>query len=205
MHKIHRPARAAFVSFFAAALFLAGSAMVLAQGQDTTINGRLAYLSGTTLMLELPDGSLKTVNLLANTLVLAREPAALDSIKPGDALGVAARRGMDGSLTADDINIFSPELWNVVRKGQWPMQSGDVMTNAQVTSYAMGVQGRTLTMKYRDVVANIQVPDNARIDRLITEKVADLKDGMRLYIRGTMSPEGSIAAGSITYNLPGRA
>ena len=63
----------------------------------------------------------------------------------------------------------------MVRKGQWPMQTGDVMTNAQVTDYALGVQGRMLRMKYEDVVATINVPEGVRINRLVTERVADLK------------------------------
>ena len=206
MRMTNGPARPAFVSLFAIAALLAGSAVaLLAQSQDTTIDGRLSSMSGVTLMLTLPDGSLKTVSLLPDTLVLAREASTLDAIKAGDALGVAARRGSDGSLTATSINIFSPELWSRVRKGQWPMQTGEVMTNAQVTDYALGVQGRTLRMMYKDVAATISVPDNARINRLLTERVADLKEGMHLVIRGTMSAEGSLTAGSVMYDLPEKA
>jgi hypothetical protein len=206
MRMTHRPARAAFVTLTAIAILLVGSAVaVLAQQTDTTIDGKLSSLSGSTLMLTLPDGGLKKVTLLPTTLVLARQPATLDALKAGDALGVSARRESDGSLTANGINIFSPELWNVVRKGQWPMQTGDIMTNALVTDYALGVQGRTLRMMYKDVAATIKVPENVRIIRLLTERIADLKEGMHIYVRGTMSPEGSLAAGSVTFDLPAKA
>ena len=206
MRTTHGPARAALATIFSVALLLAvPSVAVLAQQQDASIDGQLKSISGTTLMLALADGSVKTVNLLPNTLVLARVPSTLEAIKTGDALGVAARRESDGSLTATSINIFSPELWTVVRKGQWPMQTGEVMTNAQVTDYVMGVQGRTLRMMYKDVAATIKVPDNARINRLATERVADLTEGLHVYVRGTMSPEGSIAAGSVTFDLPSKA
>jgi len=203
MRKTHRPARAAFILLIAIAMLLAGSAVaVLAQGQDVTVNGKVSALSGMTLTLSLADGSLKTVSLLPDTFVLARQAVALEAIKPNDALGVAARRDSDGSLTANSINIFSPELWNRVRKGQFPMQAGGVMTNALVTDYALGVQGRVLRMKFEDLVTSINVPEGIRVTRLLTERVADLKEGMPVIIRATMSAEGGLAAGSVTFDLP---
>ena len=184
-------------------ILLAGSAVaILAQGQELTIDGKVSALNGMTLTLTLADGSPKTVNLLSDTFVLARQAATLEAIKPHDALGVAARRESDGSLTANSINIFSPELWNRVRKGQFPMQSGGIMTNALVSENAVGVQGRVLRMKFEDLVTTINVPEGVRVTRLITERIADLKLGMHVVIRGTVSAEGSIAAGSITFDLP---
>ena len=203
MRKTHRPARAAFILLIAIAVLLAGSAVaVLAQAQDTSFDGTVSELNGTTLTLTQADGNLKTVSLLPDTFVLGRQPATLESIKPDDALGVAARRESDGSLTANSINIFSPELWNRVRKGQFPMQSGGIMTNALVSENAVGVQGRVLRMKFEDLVTSINVPEGVRVTRLITERIADLKLGMHVVIRGTVSAEGSIAAGSITFDLP---
>ena len=199
MPMTHRPARTAFILLSAVALLLAGSAVaVLAQAQDTSIDGKVSALSGTTLTLTLADGSLKTVNLLSDTFVLAREASTLEAIKPNDALGIAARRESDGSLTANSINIFSPELWNRVRKGQFPMQSGGIMTNALVADNAAGVQGRVLRLKYEDLSTTINVPEGVRVTRLVTERLADLKEGMHVIIRGTMSAEGSLSAGSIT-------
>jgi len=43
-----------------------------------------------------------------DTLIIGRTNATLASILPGEALGVAADRGSDGSLTATAINIFLP-------------------------------------------------------------------------------------------------
>jgi hypothetical protein len=204
MPMTYRPARTAFILLIATAL-LAGSAVaVLAQAQDTSIDGQVSALNGNTLTLTLADGSSKAVSLLPDTLVLAREAATLESIKPMDTLGVAARRESDGSLTANNINIFSPELWYRVRKGQFPMQSGDVMTNALVTDYVLGVQGRVLRMRYHDLMTTINVPVGVRVSRLITEPRADLKEGMHVLIRGTASAQGGLAAGSVIYDLPAR-
>jgi hypothetical protein len=152
----------------------------------------------------LPDGSVKPVMLLPDSLVLGREPVTLDSIKPNDAVGVASRRGSDGSLTAVYINIFSPELWNVVRKGTFPMESGDLMSNAVVTEYVAGVQGRVLTLKYQGETTAINVPENTRINRLITEKVNDLTKGTHIIVRATVDPEGYIVASSVIYDVPSK-
>ena len=204
MTTIYRPARAAFI-FLTAIAMLAGSAVaVLAQAQDVTIDGKVSAMDGMKLTLSMADGATRTVNLKPDTLVLAREPAALEAIKPMDALGVAARRESDGSLTANNINIFSQELWNRVRKGQFPMQSGDVMTNALVTDYVLGVQGRVLKMRYHDLVATIGVPADAHINRLLTERAADLKEGMHVLVRGTTSAQGSLAVGSVIFDLPSK-
>ena len=108
----------------------------------------------------------------------------------------------DGSLTANGINIFSPELWSRVRKGQFPMQSGDVMTNALVTQYADRVQGRVLYMKYQEGASTISVPDGTQIHRMLTEKLADLKPGMHVVVRGTANQDGSVTASTVSFDLP---
>jgi hypothetical protein len=196
-----RPSKLAV--FFLAAAVLTGAAVAvtaqsMVQPRSETFEGTLVNVYHGTLTVVFTDGNSRTVKLQPDSLVLARRPATLDAIKPNDALGVAARRGSDGSLTANGINIFSPELWLVVRKGQFPMQSGDVMTNALVTRYAAGVRGRVLYLKYGEGTYAVHVPEGTRINRLLTEKVGDLRPGMRIIIRGTVNPEGDLVASSIT-------
>jgi len=115
---------------------------------------------------------------------------------PGDAMGVAATREQDGSLTATVINVFSPELWKKVRKGQWPMASGQVMTNAQVDHIAKKVEGRTLFLHYEMLDAAIQVPPSAEIRRSVTRELADLRVGARVSVR--LAAQGSDRAAMIS-------
>jgi hypothetical protein len=194
------------VFFLAAAVLTGAAAASMAQSRmqprSETFEGTLVNAYRSTLTVTLADGNSKTVMLLQDSLVLARQPATLDAIMPNDAIGVASRRESDGSQTANSINIFFPELWNVVRKGQFPMASGDLMTNAMVTKYAAGVQGRVLYLKYAEGTAAINVPEGTRINRLITEKVSDLKSGMHIIIRGTVTPEGDVVASNVTHDLP---
>jgi hypothetical protein len=198
-----RPAKLA--AFFFAAAILGGAAFTAAAQSlmaetSSTLEGTVANVSRDTLAVNFPDGSVKTVSILTDSLVLAREPATLDSIKPNEAVGVASRRESDGSLVADYINIFSPQLWNVVRKGTFPMASGDLMSNEMVTRYVAGVKGRVLYLKYGSETTAINVPEGTRINRLVTERVSNLRPGMHIIIRGTIDPEGDVIASSITYN-----
>jgi len=91
-----------------------------------------------------------------------------------------------------------------VRKGTFPMESGDLMSNAVVTEYVAGVQGRVLTLKYEGETTAINVPENTRINRLITEKVNDLTKGTRVIVRATVGSEGYIVASSVVYEVPSK-
>jgi hypothetical protein len=168
------------------------------------VSGTIVSINGTNVMLALADKTQKTVALQASTLVLERDAAELNQIQTGDALAVTSRRsGMD--LIATNINIFSREMWNVVRKGQWPMATGEMMTNAMVSEYAQGMSGHTLTMKYADGTSTITVPDGIPIHRLVSMRPADLTAGMQIVVRGTAGSDGILKAASISFDGPAKS
>ena len=138
------------------------------------------------------------VTVSAATRVVRRQKTTLAAIKPGDYLAVTSKRGADGTLTAVSINIFPPEYRGRIREGQFPMDSGNVMTNATVMEFAERVEGRTLFLKYRDGSTAIAVPPTTEIHRLLTGRLGDLRTGMHVVVRGVVNPDGSIAASSIT-------
>jgi hypothetical protein len=105
-------------------------------------------------------------------------------------------------MTATAINVFSPELYQRVRKGQWRMDNGLYMTNAQVERSSAGVQGRTLFMKYEMLSAAITVPMSAEVRRSVTMTLADLKTGLVVTTRGTAGPDGVLAAAIVSFDLP---
>ncbi|HLW60018.1 MAG TPA: DUF5666 domain-containing protein [bacterium] len=174
-------------------------------GPATMVEGTIVAVNGSGLRLAPAGGGERVVEVGPDSLILARQAATLGEITPGAALGIAAKREADGSLSATSINIFSPELWNRVTKGQFPMRSGDVMTNAVVMQYADRVEGHTLYMKYNDGSAAINVPAATEIHRLVTLRLGDLKPGMRISVRGTGNTDGSIRASTIVFNRPGQA
>ncbi len=171
--------------------------------QVAVVNGTIAAVTGSSLTIA-AGGAEKVGNIGPDTLVLSRETTTLSAIKPGDAMGVAAKRGTDGSLTAISINVIAPELWSRARKGQFPMASGDVMTNAVVMQVADRVEGRTLYLKYNDGAAAIIVPAAAEIHRVTAVRLGDLKPGMQVTVRGVGNPDGTIKASTITFDKPGQ-
>ena len=182
-------------------LGVVATGMAFAQAAPpASIDGTVSAMTMSSLTLTAADGSSKKVSLPKGILVLERTSAALTDIKKGDAMGVTAHRAEGGMLTATEINIFSAELWKVVRKGQFPMQqAGQIMTNALVTSYAAKTDGHTLDMKYKDLSTTIDVPDNTVIHRLLTKALADVKQGMHILVRGSANPDGSFKAASVSF------
>ena len=194
--------------FLALAAFLAGGvATAAAQAAGPKpLSGTVVSVTGSTLRLALADKSIKDVALQESTIILERDVAAVSDIKPGDALGVAARR--DGmNLIATSINIFAPQMWAnpQMRKGQWPMATGETMTNAEVTDYVQGMSGHTLTMKYHDVDATITVPDGIPIHRLVSVKPDALAAGMAISVRLASVADGTLKAASISFDGPARS
>ena len=165
------------------------------------VSGTIVSFSGSNLTLALADNTQKTVVIQARTLVMERDPAELSQIRAGDPLVVTSHRS-GTELVASNINIFSKEMWDVVRKGQWKMDTGDMMTNAMVSEFAQGVNGHTLTMKYSEGTSTIIVPDGIPIHRLVSVKPAALVVGMQVIVRGTSGSDGTLTAGFVSFDGP---
>ncbi len=192
--------------YIAAGATLTAQAMMKAAAQpqadaQVTVSGSIASISGGTLFVTPAGGGATSVAIGKDTLILGRKSADLDTIKNGEAMGVAATREADGSLTATAINVFTPELWQRVRKGQFPMASGQVMTNAQVDRMSAGVKGRTIFLKYDMLTAAIVVPASAEIRRSVALGLADLKPGMAVTVRGVAGADGLLAASFVSLDL----
>jgi hypothetical protein len=190
-------------------LVLTGGALAgYAQAMTTVIpvEGTITAIKGSTITLTQADKMTKTIALQDKTLVLMRQVVGLDQIKSGDAMGVASRRGSDGSMVAVYINIFAPEMWSspVMRKGEFPMTTGDTMTNAVVTQYATGVKGRVITLKYAEGTSSITVPDGTQIHKLVAVKPSALTAGLKIQIRGIAGANGSITANTISFDQPAK-
>ena len=169
-------------------------------GATSVVNGTIAAVNGDSVTVTASDGHRTTAKIAPDTLIVSRGPATLGMIKPGDPLAVTAKREADGALRAVSIKIFSPALWAGVRKGQWTMQSGTIMTDALVAQVVERVEGRTLYMKLDQGTGTINVPSGTQIYRLETVGVAALKTGMHVRVRKTAEPDGTTKASSIVFD-----
>jgi len=137
----------------------------------------------------------------ADTRILRRQPVKLEEIKPNDFVGVTAKREPDGTLTAVSINIFPPEFRGRLREAQFVMETGNIMTNAIVFQNVRRVEGRTLYLRMPDGTAVIAVPKEAPVLRLAVIAMSDLRPGMRVQVRGTGNPDGSMVATTVTVDV----
>jgi hypothetical protein len=186
------------VRAFAAALAvaaIAGGALSAAAQSTTTVEGTIANATPTSATIATKMGS-TTVVLTNQTRVIRRLPATLADVKVGTFLAITASKAADGTLTAVSMNIL--DAMPSARKGQWPMESGNIMTNMNVTSIVEGKSGRTLKLSYQDQNTSIVVPAGTPIRRILLGKVADLKAGEHVTVRGDNDGYGVITASSIT-------
>jgi hypothetical protein len=85
--------------------------------------------------------------------------ASLSDIKQNSFVAVTAMPQPDGSLNAVEVHIF-PESMRGTGEGHypWDLQPQSTMTNANVEQVVSAVDGRTLTLKYKDGEKKITVP-----------------------------------------------
>jgi hypothetical protein len=160
--------------------------------------GTISALDASTLTVATRSGAQVRVAVTAETRIIRRQPARFDQIRPRDFVGVSARKESDGSLTAVAINIFPPEFKGRVREGQFPMESGNLMTNAVVFQNVRRIEGRTLYLQFPEGTAVINVPRDAEISRLTQVRLGDLRVGMRVTVRTAPGPEGNLVATTVT-------
>jgi hypothetical protein len=164
-----------------------------------SLDGTIVSIKGNVIVVALADKTQKTVTLKDGAMILDRQLATADQIKAGDALGVAAKSD-NGALIATSINIFAPQMWDVVRKGQFPMTTGETMTNAMTAQVVQNSQGHVLTMKVDMGNAMITVPDGIVIHRLVIVKADQLTAGLHVMIRTTADASGNLTASSVSYD-----
>lgn len=174
---------------------VAASALSAAAQSSTTIEGTVASATATSATVTTKMGS-TTVTLTDKTRVIRRLPATLAEIKTGTFVAVTASKAADGSLTAVSVNII--DALKEARRGQWPMETGNIMTNMTVTSIVTGTAGRTIKLAEKDQTTTILVPEKTPIRRIELGKLTDLKAGTHVTVRGDNDGYGVITASSIT-------
>lgn len=182
------------VGILVLALVAAGPLGAAAQSM-ATVDGTIATATPTSAVITTKTGS-TTVALNDKTQVIRRLPATLADVKVGTFLAIAASKAADGALTAVSVNIL--DAMPNARKGQWPMESGNIMTNMNVTSIVSGVSGRTLKLDYQDQSTSIVVPNNTPIRRIVFGKLTDLKAGEHVTVRGENDGYGVITASYVS-------
>src|SRR5262250_3540124 len=144
-------------------MMVSGIATTLAQ--DTVrIRGTIERIDGPTYVVKARDGSELKVALADNPQIAGVVKASLSDIKQGSFVGVTAMPRADGSQSALEVHIF-PEAMRGTGEGHypWDLRPQSTMTNANVEQVGAAVDGRTLTLKYKDGQKEIFVPADTPI------------------------------------------
>ena len=175
------------------------------QPQTVRVRGTIEKIEGNQLLIKSRDGTDLTVNMAENVRVTAIVKAALADIKPNSYVGVTAMPQVDGTQKAIAIAIF-PESARGAGDGHrpWDLRPNSTMTNATVDTMVAGVDGQTITVKYKDGEKKVIVPPDAVVVTSAPSDKSELKAGAKVLIFGaTKQPDGTLSAASVNVGRDG--
>jgi len=185
-----------------ASLALASSAWA----QDTVrVRGTIERVDGPVYLVKSRDGSELKVTLADKALVVGIVKASLADIKPGTFVGVTGMPQPDGSQKALEVHIF-PEAMRGTGEGHrpWDLRPQSTMTNANVEQVVTGVDGHTLSVKYKDGEKKLVVPPDTPIVTYVPGDKSDLKPGAKIFIAAAAKQaDGSLQAPRVNYGKDG--
>jgi len=137
--------------------------------------------------------------------VVGVEKASLADIKEGSYVGSAAMPQPDGSQKALEVHIF-PEAMRGTGEGHrpWDLRPQSTMTNANVEQVVTGVDGHTLSVKYKDGEKKLVVPPDTPIVTYVPGDKSELKPGAKIFIAAAAKQaDGSLQAPRVNYGKDG--
>jgi hypothetical protein len=190
-----------FVVAVAAAAFALGS--VSAQAQNVRVRGTIEKLDGNTLLVKSRDGADLKLALKDNVRVGGVVKAALGDVKPESNVAITSRPRPDGTLEAVELRIFpAGQPFNSFHS-EWDLMPNSFMTNGSLQTSIAGVDGQTLTVKYKvqgkaDEEKKIVVTPKTIIATTVAGTKADLKPGLKVFVAGAPKlADGSLDVAAI--------
>ena len=177
-----------------------------AWAQDTMrVRGAIERVDGNNIVVKSRDGTELKVVLANNALIVAIVKASMADIKQGSFVGVTGMPQADGSQRAIEVHIF-PESMRGTGEGHypWDLRPGSTMTNANVEQTVTGVDGQTLSVKYKDGEKKLIVPPDATIVTYAPGDKSELKPGTKIFIAAAKKlPDGTLEAPRVNYGRDG--
>jgi hypothetical protein len=188
----------------AALLLLAVTSIANAQG-TVRLRGTVDRIEGSTYVIKLSDGTEAKVAPTEKALFVAIVKASLSDIKQGSFVGTTGMPQADGSQNAIEVHIF-PEAMRGTGEGHypWDLRPQSTMTNANVEQTATGVDGQTLTLKYKDGEKKILVSPDAMIVTYVPGDKSEITPGTKIFIAAAKKlDDGTFQAPRINYGKNG--
>jgi hypothetical protein len=175
------------------------------QAAPIRLRGTIEKVDGNTLLLKTRDGAEATLTLADNALIVSVVKASLADIKEGAFIGSGAMPQADGSQKALEVHIFA-ESQRGTGEGHrpWTGAPNSTMTNGTVGTTVTGVDGSTITVKYKDGEKKIVVPPGVPIVRYEIGGRGELKPGASFTVlAATKKPDGTFSAARINVGRDG--
>jgi hypothetical protein len=172
-----------------------------AQQKPMRVRGTITGIDGNVLAVKARDGKDLKLNLSDKLSVSVAKAIKFEDIKQGDYVGSATTKRADGALVALEVHYLPP----AVPPGHvpWDLQPGSMMTNANVEAIVASAGKRELTLKYKDGMQKILVPDGVPIVRAVPGARSDLKAGEYIFTVAQVAADGKITAERIQVSKDG--
>jgi hypothetical protein len=171
-------------------------AVPMASAQDAPpvrVRGTIERVDGPIYVVKARDGAELKLTVADKPSIATLVKASFSDIKQGSFVGVTSMPQADGSLSALEVHIF-PEAMRGTGEGHypWDLRPQSTMTNANVEQIGAAVDGRTLTLKYKDGEKKIFVPADTPIVIYELGDRADLKPGAKVFIVAAKQSDGTL-------------
>ena len=185
-------------------VLLAVTSIANAQG-TVRLRGTVDRMEGPMYVIKLADGTEAKVSLAENALVVAIVKASLSDIRQGSFVGSTGMPQTDGSQKAIEVHIF-PEAMRGTGEGHypWDLRPQSTMTNANVEQTVAGVDGQTLTLKYKDGEKKILVTPDTMIVTYVPGDKSEITPGTKIFIAAAKKQaDGTFQTPRINYGKNG--
>jgi hypothetical protein len=165
------------------------------------VRATVEKIDGGVLTLKTRDGTEMKLKLADNAPVNEIVKASLADVKPGAYVAVTGMPQPDGSQKALAVFIFA-EAQRGLAEGYrpWDFAPNSTMTNATVDNQVAGVQGQTLTVKYKDGEQKVLVTPATEITAATKKSAADLKPGQKISVFAAKKlPDGTLEAPNLSF------
>jgi len=177
-----------------------------ASAQETVrIRGTIESIDGPVFVVKNRDGAELRLTVTDKPLFVAIVKATMADIKPGMFVGSTGVTQEDGSQKAIEVHIF-PESMRGTGEGHydWDLKPQTKMTNANVEQTVGGVDGQTLSVKYKDGEKKVLVTPETAVVTYVTGAREDLKPGIKIFVGAAKKqPDGTVQTPRITYGKDG--
>lgn len=192
----------------AAASFICIGMVLPASAQENVrIRGTVERIDGPVYVVKNRDGAELKLTLTDNPLFVVIVPSTMADIKQGMFVGSAGMMQPDGVQKAIEVHIF-PESMRGTGEGHydWDLLPRSKMTNANVEQAVTSVDGKTLSVKYKDGEKKLLVTPETVVVTYEMGKKEEVQPGTRIFVAAAKKqPDGTVQAPRITYGRNGQA